>query len=746
MTVKMFLFTAIVMPWIGGFATRALFKNDSFKSGIASSIISLAIFYSAAQMYPTVYGGDAVVEINGFFTGNILLGITPIGYIFTLLTSMVWFASSVFSIAYMRKNHFQGRFYLFFLLTLGATLGVFLSGDMIAFFTFFEIMSLTSFMLVIHEQDKEAIEAGKLYIFMSIFGSLLALMGLFMLYHGTGTLDIQLLNNALQDMGTKKYAIYFLIVLGLGVKAGIVPLHVWLPKAHPAAPSPASAILSGILLKTGIYGILVASLIFWGKSGFAGNIVAVLGAITMVMGAGCALRSSNFKKLLAYSSMSQMGYVVLSIGTAVALGEKGWLGYAGGIYQAVNHGIYEAMLFLIAGYLFLLTGTIELDELKGICRKEKTAAIFLVIGLAAITGLPGLNGFIGKTLIHDALLEAVHETHSMVYKVLEKVFVLGSSLTAAYCYKIVEKLFSKDIGKENREKGKVTGRAGMFLSYILLTLGIIYTGIFPKGLLALLSPGLYPLHQHNVHFFGLTTLLGPVKAYLLGFAVYLIFRTIDSKLKQEKESRALDIFDFASSSVSAVCEEKRSDKGISEKVAFIVLGKIDRSGKIMKKLSGYTIMIFEAFFNVIKRVFIALDRGFSFESNIYRPIIDGVYGLLSAFFGYIDRGVDFFYTVFTSFLTGIYHREDEETSGEVTGVIEIRERALLYKKYRGIIREIAHGHFQEAGRMVREYFRDKEYKTFNLNIGVIIFAAMVVVFMLIFVMYVPILSNGIAVY
>lgn len=745
MSMGMFLVISIVGPCLSGLAMWGLFGNDSKKSGVLSALVSSGILLSALSIFRRVYGGNASYEIPGFFTGSIRLSVTPVGYTLILLTSAVWLAASVFSIVYMQKSHYQGRFYLFFMITLGSTLGVFASGDMIAFFTFFETMSLASFMLVVHEQDRDALEAGKLYIFMSIFGSLMALMGLFMIYHHTGTLRIDELHGVLKTMGVSGYVVYFLIALGLGVKAGIVPFHVWLPKAHPVAPTPASAVLSGILLKTGIYGIFIASYVLLGVDVSIGKVVAVLGAVTMIVGAGCAVKSRNFKVLLAYSSMSQMGYVVLALGTAAALEDAALLGYTGGIYQAINHGLYEAMLFLTAGYVYLTRGTIEFSGLSGIMRKDRVAGAFLLIGLAAISGFPGLNGFVGKTLIHDALLEAYHSSHHMLFWGLEKAFILGSALTAAYCFRIAAAMFGKEENAEQDLPGVSGARTLIYASFSLLTAGIVYAGLFSGSVVGLLVPGLQSLHGHMPHIFTPSTLLSPVTAYIIGFVLYMIARP-GLEEKTERQSGETDIFERISQPALKMTGKKLFDGDAVKKPYVLFIRRIRSSGSVIQRVYDLIKAAATSVVRIIGAIFVVIDRGFGFESNIYKPVIEGVYRFLSVLFGCVDKGVDFFYTFFVSFLTGVSHREEEECEDGSEETLVIRERAVLYKKYRVIVSEIAHGHFLEAGRMVRVYFREKEYSMSNLNVGVIIFAAMVVVFMLIFVMYVPMLSNGVAIF
>ncbi len=690
-----FVLLAVALPWIGGIIIWVAGKRLNNYSSCITVIISLGILLGSACIHPLVYAGNWSGEIKRFFMGEMLLTITPLGYVFIILTALVWFAASILAIPYMRDSHNKGRFYCFFLLTLGATLGVFISGDMITLFTFFEIMSFTSFVLVVHEQHKEAIEAGKLYIYMSVFGGLLILMGLFMLQHRAGTLEIQELYNILSGMGNERYSIYLLITLGFSVKAGMLPFHIWLPEAHPAAPSPASAILSGILLKTGIYGIILTSYVFLGGDRIISHLIAVLGVLTMVAGALQALKGNNLKRMLAYSSVSQMGYVILSIGIAMAMGNEGWVSYAGAVYQAVNHGLYEAMLFLAAGYLYLLTGTVQLDRLKGIGRKSILPPVFIFTGLAAISGLPGLNGFVGKTLIHEGIIEAYHYTHHIVYLTYEWAFIAGSAFTAAYCFKIIMFLMARDNDGEIMAEQDMGRIIPGFLSLGILTLGMVLTGLMPEIILRLIEPYFSAYHISEPHIFSAEALISSVKVYLIGFGVFLIY------LKKDMLAAYLE--------------------------------KVNVPGIVWAE-------ILVCLFVFVKRTLKLLDIILSIDDRSYRVCTNGIYKFLHGIFRYADRGTERLYVRLTGFLTGIYHRENREEEN-----IQPEEEREGHTGYKDIIEETYAGLYREAGRKLRRIFREHEFNTFDLNIGIIIFAAMIVVLMFILMLYVPSLANRMAV-
>lgn len=241
-----------------------------------------------------------------------------------LTAAFMWMMTGLFSIEYMDHGHQQKRYYLFVLVTLSAVMGIFLSYDLFTTFIFFEIMSFTSYVWVAQEETKEAMRAAETYLAVAVIGGLTMLMGLFMLYHLTGTLQMDLLAE-LAGQVENKALLYWsgaLILVGFGAKAGMFPLHIWLPKAHPIAPAPASALLSGMLTKTGIFGILIISTnLFW-HDGIWGFAVLILGVVTMFLGAALALFSINLKRTLALSSMSQIGFILVGVGMMGLLSDR----------------------------------------------------------------------------------------------------------------------------------------------------------------------------------------------------------------------------------------------------------------------------------------------------------------------------------------------------------------------------------------------------------------------------------------
>jgi formate hydrogenlyase subunit 3/multisubunit Na+/H+ antiporter MnhD subunit len=221
----------------------------------------------------------------------------------------------LYSLAYMKHEHKRNRFYLFLLLSLGADLGVLFARNFLVLYAFFELLTLFSFVLVVHEESGEAMDAFKRYLYLGIAGGLSLLGGIILLYSTTGSLAIEPMLAGTQ--GWMGYLIAAMMIAGFGVKAGMFPLHVWLPRAHPVAPTPASALLSGIMVKVGIYGIMRTLLLFspFSVAGAAiGHWLLWIGLITMLVGWVLALTQDHIKRLLAYSTISQIGYIIVGIG------------------------------------------------------------------------------------------------------------------------------------------------------------------------------------------------------------------------------------------------------------------------------------------------------------------------------------------------------------------------------------------------------------------------------------------------
>ena len=425
----------------GPLAFAAGLRREKLRDFIA--VITCAIVLVLTLAMPGIMPKEEIGYI--LFKG---LSFTTDGFraVYAIVTAVMWMGTTVFALEYFREERENlNRYWLFVLVTLGATEGVMLSGDLMTTFVFFEVLSFTSFTWVIHEETREAIRAGYTYLFIAVIGGLVLFMGLLMLYHQTGTLRFDELFAAAQEAPdrTELFAAGFCILVGFGCKAGMFPVHIWLPKAHPVAPSPASALLSGILTKVGIYGILMTTMNVFCEERLYGIVVLLLGVVTMFLGALLALFSVNLKRTLACSSMSQVGFILTGTGMynlLVAEGseEGAFVALSGTMLHMVNHSLIKLALFMAAGVVVMNLHILTLDDIRGYGRNKTFLKIAFALGALGISGVPLFNGYISKTLLHEGIVEGIHEAawNPALLKCIEWIFLISGGFTFAYMLKL----------------------------------------------------------------------------------------------------------------------------------------------------------------------------------------------------------------------------------------------------------------------------------------------------------------------
>ncbi len=307
---------------------------------------------------------------------------------------------AIFSARYMPKANI-GKFYALLLLMTAGMVGIAFAGDLFSLYVFFELMSVSSFVLVAFRREEwEPVEAGVKYLVMSTVGSSLALLGIAMVYMYTGSLNLMDLRALLMPLaGTPQlFTIIALLVVGFGVKTAFVPLHTWLPDAHSAAPSGISAMLSGIVIEAGLI-TMIKSLLAVAQTD-AGLVFAVLALVTMFVGNLMALKQTDLKRMLAYSSVAQMGYILMGVGFAFGFPAlAGFSGMRGGLFHILNHAIMKGGAFLCAGVFLYLLGTRDLSKLSGLGRRLPVVSVCFIIFALALAGTPPFNGFMSKLFI-----------------------------------------------------------------------------------------------------------------------------------------------------------------------------------------------------------------------------------------------------------------------------------------------------------------------------------------------------------
>jgi len=324
----------------------------------------------------------------------------------------------IYSFGYVeeyRKYYSIKYFWAMLLFFIASMTGVVLSNNSVSFIVFWELMSVSSFFLVIFEYKKrESVKAGIMYFIMTHISGLMVMIMFILLYKFTGSYDFHVIADYTGQLTDyQRWAVLIFALIGFGSKAGLVPLHAWLPKAHPSAPSNASALMSGIMLKIALYGFIRVAFIFVkDASVYFGVTVMVIGTVTAIYSVLNSLSQNDIKKLLAYSSAENIGMIFSAIGLALTLrslniGNISSLALAAAMFHILNHAVFKSLLFMSAGSVLFATSTKNMNELGGLYKKMKFVAICAFIGTAAIASVPPLNGFAGEILIFVSFIQAL---------------------------------------------------------------------------------------------------------------------------------------------------------------------------------------------------------------------------------------------------------------------------------------------------------------------------------------------------
>lgn len=478
------LFVAI--PLAGAFLTALLKRVKGIPDtlGIMSSLFGfvLAVLFllktqAGSIMVVNVGNWGGFQEVMGRIVG-IQMVVDGLTIFMLLVVNLVAFLVAIYSVSYMTRYTQKWQFYTLFLLMLAGMNGVLVTGDMFNMFVFIEIASLASYALVAFGTEKRELEASFKYAVMGGVASLLILLGIIFLYSATGTLNMG--DMAAVLAGTRNtgliYLVFGVLLTGFGLKAAMVPFHAWLPDAHPSAPAPISAMLSGVLIKAlGVYAI---TRVFFSVFGFPHQvsiILLVLAAISMGVGGLVALRQWDMKRLLAYSSISQVGYIMLGLGIGTPLG------ILGALFHLFNHSMFKSLLFLDSGAVEYATGTRDMKEMGGLSSRMPVTGGSTLAGAMSLAGIPPFAGFWSKLIIIVAAVQANHLK-------LAAWAVLMSIVTIAYVLKVTRFAFLGEIKEKFANIREVP--AFMRISLIVLALICIFGGLLllPQVRDAFLSP------------------------------------------------------------------------------------------------------------------------------------------------------------------------------------------------------------------------------------------------------------------
>ncbi|MFL5496784.1 MAG: proton-conducting transporter membrane subunit [Gemmatimonadales bacterium] len=420
--------------------------------------------------------------------GPWVLGLDPLSAWFLLLITLASGATAVYGVTYLggeREHRSPAPAHAGFAVLVASMIGVVLAQAAVPFLMTWELMAVSAYFLIVHESERRAVtRAGLVYLVLTHVGTL-ALFVMFLAWRGHGAdLTFRSLALASAALPLGGAAVLLLSLVGFGVKAGVVPLHFWLPGAHAAAPSHVSALLSGVMLKMGIYGLLRVMSLLGVVPAWWGWTLLGLGLLSGVLGVLWALGQHDIKRVLAYSSVENIGIILLGMG----IGALGWahhqpvvavLGFTGAVLHTLNHALFKSLLFLGAGAVVRATGTRAIDELGGVARRMPWTAAAFLVGSMAIVGLPPLNGFVSEWIVLQALLRggiAAGPTRFVVFAAAG--LALIAALAVACFTRVLGVVFLGQSRAGQVGRGAEAG-PGMLLPMFALGTGCCVLGVAP---------------------------------------------------------------------------------------------------------------------------------------------------------------------------------------------------------------------------------------------------------------------------
>ena len=451
-------------------------------------LFSLVAAALAAELLLTViaFTGDRSLLLWTLTdTLRISFHVDTISRIFGGLSTFVWLMVGIYSFEYMSHLQDEARFYGFYMIVEGALVALAFADNLFAYYVFFEAMTFTSLALVLHEMSEKAIMAGLKYLFYSVAGAFMALFGIFFL-SGYGSLESfaagGILSAEIADHMTLFYACAFLMILGFGTKAGMFPMHGWLPTAHPEAPAPASAVLSGVITKMGVLAIIRVVYFCIGPDLLRGTWVQYawlsLTLITVFMGSMMAYREAITKKRLAYSTVSQMSYILFGLACMNPLA------FTGALLHVVCHSMIKNTLFMSAGAFICKAHKKMVADLNGIGKEMPVVLWCFTIVSIALVGIPPTGGFISKWYLAIGSLSADIGFFGWLGPVI---LLISALLTAGYLLPITIHGFFPGHDFNYRDLEKKEPSRLMLVPMIIMTAGAVLVGMFPNPLIALIS-------------------------------------------------------------------------------------------------------------------------------------------------------------------------------------------------------------------------------------------------------------------
>lgn len=473
---------AIMVLFLGAFLIAVFGRNRTARNILALLSITASLAFILALIRPVMLGGEIIAywmggraPAGGYAIG-IALEVDALSLFFALIVAVAVFVSGVYSIQYMRHDDNEREYYTLFLMLAGGVMGLVLSGDLFNMFIMVEVLTFAAVALTAFRNTATgALEAAFKYLVVGCIGSTCILVGTAMLYAQAHTLNLAQLAQLIPgNLNTATKVAFALLFVGFGTKAFIVPFHPLAADAHGAAPASISVMISGVLTKSGIYGIIRLTYFLFQTMnlGTMQFLLVFVGSLSMFICVTMALAQHDFKRLLAFHSISQIGYVLTAVGLCTALG------VSAGLYHAMNHTLFKGLLFLAAGAVLHETGTTDLGKLGGLSKKMPHTTVLFLIGAFSISGIPPFNGFASKWMIYQATYQKAVESGNIGFLLVTIIALVTSVLTLASFVKVSQSVFFGQLPKELEHVKEVP--FGMRFAMGIFALLCILTGLFPN--------------------------------------------------------------------------------------------------------------------------------------------------------------------------------------------------------------------------------------------------------------------------
>ena len=482
------LITSLLIYVIGAFISLAVRKNEQLSINISGVTGVLGGLLGIVACIPVLISNDTVVDVfsTPFDFAQFSIRIDGLASFMVCVISLMVIITALYSFSYVKEYIGKGAGTMGFFMNLfiASMVALVTSDNAFYFLVFFEMMSLASYFLVLTEQDDNATNAGLLYFFIAHAGSVLIMIAFFIFYCYAGSFEFEGFRHTELSMPLA-FTVFILAFLGFGAKAGMIPLHSWLPKAHPAAPSHASAMMSGVMVKIGIFGIIKVGIDLLGAHNmWFGVIVLAFGAVSSVLGVLYALAEHDIKKLLAYHTVENIGIIMMGVGVGVigiAIHNPvlAIVGLLGGLYHLLNHAIFKGLLFLGAGSVMYRLHSKDMDLMGGLGKLMPFTAFCFLIGTMAISALPPFNGFVSEWFTYQSLF-SLSQHNDVVLRIAGPVAIIMLALTGALAALCFVKVYGISFGGAPRSEKAAHAREvpkPMVIAMAILALFCVLLGV-----------------------------------------------------------------------------------------------------------------------------------------------------------------------------------------------------------------------------------------------------------------------------